>query len=322
MADNESQIVEQPARPVVQAWFEDDDVGRLVRIGLSHSFSASWALVARLLDVDGRPVKAEPELASSTGDFFIAEPLSQNDIQFFVPFGFLRHYRPGLHLLRIDIVDTANSMWQEHAGTLLQFELPAPRPASRAEVYLPLLVLAFQFTLVDGPANLKELQFVKSVHEALNLTKMEVVDSLTAHIASGQYDGDSTRLVQTILRRCPRFRGTALLTLLVEMAKVDGPVTPEETALIRSVAEELGYTDERWPVLAQELGLDSWDPFQVLGLCPGASAENVRLAYRELIKQYHPDRVVNLAQEFQDLAHRKSIELRKAYEFLLKRAGS
>ena len=31
------------------------------------------------------------------------------------------------------------------------------------------------------------------------------------------------------------------------------------------------------------------DPYRVLGLTPGASANEIRSAYRRLAKQYHPD---------------------------------
>ncbi|MGB8221939.1 MAG: hypothetical protein WCF10_05090 [Polyangiales bacterium] len=36
---------------------------------------------------------------------------------------------------------------------------------------------------------------------------------------------------------------------------------------------------------------------------------------------YHPDKVANLPEEFQQLAHQKTIEIREAYEALLKVVG-
>jgi hypothetical protein len=36
---------------------------------------------------------------------------------------------------------------------------------------------------------------------------------------------------------------------------------------------------------------------------------------------YHPDKVANLAEEFQELAHQKTIEVRASYEELLRIVG-
>jgi DnaJ like chaperone protein len=52
----------------------------------------------------------------------------------------------------------------------------------------------------------------------------------------------------------------------------------------------------------------------------GASQDAVRTAYRELIKQYHPDRVAGMPKEFQAIAHDKTREIREAYELLKRKA--
>ena len=59
------------------------------------------------------------------------------------------------------------------------------------------------------------------------------------------------------------------------------------------------------------------DPYTVLGIQPGASREEIRNAYRNLSKKYHPDRVNHLGPEFRDLAHEKFIDIKKAYEALI-----
>jgi len=59
------------------------------------------------------------------------------------------------------------------------------------------------------------------------------------------------------------------------------------------------------------------DPYKVLGVPSDASLEEVKAAYKNLIKHYHPDRVVNFPQEFRDLAHEKMVELNIAYEMIL-----
>jgi preprotein translocase subunit Sec63 len=56
-----------------------------------------------------------------------------------------------------------------------------------------------------------------------------------------------------------------------------------------------------------------WDPHAVLGVARGASREEITRAYREQLKRYHPDRVADLGTELQQLAHRKTVELQRAY---------
>lgn len=65
----------------------------------------------------------------------------------------------------------------------------------------------------------------------------------------------------------------------------------------------------------------SRDPYEVLGLAPGAPAEEIRRAYRELAARYHPDKVEHLGEEFRRLAEQRFREINEAYE-ALGRGGS
>ena len=56
-----------------------------------------------------------------------------------------------------------------------------------------------------------------------------------------------------------------------------------------------------------------WDPYSVLGVKRGASRDEIVQAYRAQLKRYHPDRVAGLGDELQQLAHRKTVELQRAY---------
>jgi len=58
------------------------------------------------------------------------------------------------------------------------------------------------------------------------------------------------------------------------------------------------------------------DPYHVLGVRRGASADEVAQAYRERMKEYHPDRVADLGPELQELAHRKTVEIQRAWDAL------
>lgn len=63
------------------------------------------------------------------------------------------------------------------------------------------------------------------------------------------------------------------------------------------------------------------DPYVVLGVPPGASGVEIAQAYRERMKEYHPDLVANLGPELRELAHRKTVEIQRAWDALRPRKG-
>jgi molecular chaperone DnaJ len=62
------------------------------------------------------------------------------------------------------------------------------------------------------------------------------------------------------------------------------------------------------------------DPYEVLGIKPGASEAEIKAAYRELVKKYHPDKYQN--NPLGDLAQEKMQEINQAYESLIGQKGS
>ena len=62
------------------------------------------------------------------------------------------------------------------------------------------------------------------------------------------------------------------------------------------------------------------DPYEVLGMSPDASDDEIKRAYRELARKYHPDNYVN--NPLADLAEEKMKEINEAYDTITKlRAG-
>jgi len=62
------------------------------------------------------------------------------------------------------------------------------------------------------------------------------------------------------------------------------------------------------------------DPYNVIGVSRSASDDEIKRAYRELAKKYHPDNYVN--NPLADLAQEKMKEINEAYDTIVKeRAG-
>ena len=62
------------------------------------------------------------------------------------------------------------------------------------------------------------------------------------------------------------------------------------------------------------------NPYEVLGIKPGASQDEIKSAYRKLIKQYHPDKFID--NPLKDLAEEKMIAINEAYDALTKNSGN
>ena len=93
----------------------------------------------------------------------------------------------------------------------------------------------------------------------------------------------------------------------VELAQVE--------ALIR--AQQYRASGERSGKVALE------DAFGVLGLEPEASNQDVKTAYRRLMNQHHPDKLVarGLPKSMMRVAEEKTQEIRAAYERIKQHRG-
>ena len=80
----------------------------------------------------------------------------------------------------------------------------------------------------------------------------------------------------------------------------------------RQPTEDPAWEQPRSPVAA----LEEKSPYDILGVLPGASQEEITGAYRQMAKQYHPDRVAHLGPEFQELAEERMKESNQAYQEL------
>ena len=62
------------------------------------------------------------------------------------------------------------------------------------------------------------------------------------------------------------------------------------------------------------------NPYEVLGVSENATDEEIKKAYKELVKKYHPDKYHN--NPLADLAEEKLQEINEAYDMLMKGRGT
>lgn len=111
-----------------------------------------------------------------------------------------------------------------------------------------------------------------------------------------------------------------VLDCLFHVASADGAEHPRERAMLEDAARIFGLPETTFRRLrAIHYGVDAEDPFAVLGLSPGAPAEEVKSAYRTLVKNHHPDALIarGLPQSLVRIAEQRMAAINAAYEAAL-----
>jgi DnaJ like chaperone protein len=108
-----------------------------------------------------------------------------------------------------------------------------------------------------------------------------------------------------------------LLEGLFLIALADGAFHPEEDAFLREVAAIFGLDERCYRMMrARMVEGAPRDPYDVLGIAPGASLEEARAAWRQAVKDSHPDAMVarGVPPEAIRLAERRLIAVNAAWE--------
>lgn len=115
-----------------------------------------------------------------------------------------------------------------------------------------------------------------------------------------------------------------LLDGLFHIAKADGGVHAAEIAYLKSVADIFGFDEADFARIREShLGPDKADPYTILGTHRTASNEEIKNAWRRLVRDNHPDRLMaqGLPREFIDMANDKLATINAAYDKIAKERG-
>jgi DnaJ-domain-containing protein 1 len=85
----------------------------------------------------------------------------------------------------------------------------------------------------------------------------------------------------------------------------------------RDQAKHQGEEENRVP--KDHESIKSWH--EVLEVSPSAGTQQIKVAYRQMIVLYHPDRVNNLGVELQNIAEIRTKEINEAYSTARKLHG-
>ena len=113
-----------------------------------------------------------------------------------------------------------------------------------------------------------------------------------------------------------------LLEGLFHIAMADGEYHPKEDDFIQNVARIFGMCDRRFRMLRTRFVPDAPpDAYEVLGVDPDAPMEEIRRAWRQAVRDAHPDRMIarGVPQEAVNMATARLMAINRAWEEISER---
>ena len=109
-----------------------------------------------------------------------------------------------------------------------------------------------------------------------------------------------------------------LMDGLVEIAVADGEYHPGEDAFLVEVNQIFGFEDGTLRRIKARHLPEVEDPYDLIGVDPDASFADIRKAYRNLVRELHPDRMVarGVPPEAQKLAEQRLARINEAFEMI------
>ncbi|MEE2729630.1 MAG: co-chaperone DjlA [Pseudomonadota bacterium] len=188
----------------------------------------------------------------------------------------------------------------------------------------------------DGAVCDAEIQWTTAVMNRMGLTpekKREAIDLFE----KGKSNPDISEELDALRDACGR-RTTLLqifMEILVQAALADGKMDQQEWSALSHIAQSIRYRVSylekivRSAQAYQEFRSGDQESFSesdgllrahaILGVNPEASLQEVKRAYRRLMSQHHPDKLIarGMPSEMLDMAKEKSQAIRSAYEMIV-----
>jgi DnaJ like chaperone protein len=151
--------------------------------------------------------------------------------------------------------------------------------------------------------------------------------------AASEFDlAGQLKIFMTAAQRSPNLR-QMLLVYLINLAMSDGHLDANEVNVLRDVAQHIGFSRIAFDQLLHMIGAqnsfakdakphvnDLNLAYEALGVTKEHSDSDIKKAYRKLMSQYHPDKLIGqgLPDDMVKAATERSQEVQAAYEMIKK----
>jgi len=154
------------------------------------------------------------------------------------------------------------------------------------------------------------------------------IDKVTQRFAMGVFNEakdnntpfeDYARQFGQVFQAEPQLR-MMFFEMLFTVALADGVLHPAEEKILRAAPAMLGLHGDIYDTVKRQFVSDLSHHYAMLGLADGADMSEVKKAYRKLVSEYHPDKIIakGLPEDFIKFAEGKFRDINEAYEAIQK----
>ena len=219
----------------------------------------------------------------------------------------------------------------------ISYGIGGVNPLSRA--HRESVFLATVFTLMgkiakaDGRVSEEEVAHVEQMFNKLGMAQEHRQQAIALFKKGSVADFDIRPTLHEFMAVCGHTASLRqmLLVYLIVMAFADGRLDPAEELLLKDIALHLGYSQTMFQQLMAMVmnqthfaGGQSSSPsaledaYKALGVSKENSDAEIKRAYRKLMSQYHPDKLMGqgMPEDMIKMATAQSQEVQTAYELI------
>jgi DnaJ like chaperone protein len=189
---------------------------------------------------------------------------------------------------------------------------------SPAEFELNLLSLASLVIKADGIVNQKELDFVRQYFvqaygkEQANATFKVFNEEIKKKQLSAQK-------IAAFLRNRMRYESRLqIIHFLFSVAKADGQISDPEVREINNITGFLGINHHDFESIKAMFFNNPDSAYKILEIEKTANPDQIKKAYRTMVKKYHPDKLQHMDEVYRNGAEEKFRKVQEAYEQIQK----
>ena len=205
--------------------------------------------------------------------------------------------------------------YKSGSSSIFQTRFSSNQPG---KLQLNLLALSATVIKADGQVKTQELQFVRNFFIANYGSEQAAMIFETFNEQIKIEVQSISELAMIFVQRTPYETRLQVLHFLFGVGNADGSISKSELNKINQIADALGIRSSDFESIQAMFIKDTESSYKVLEILPSASAEEVKKAYRNMAKKFHPDKLQSKDPALIKGAQEKFQEVQKAYEAIQK----